>query len=66
MDEINSEWLSVPGLAREIGVPVATVHSWRSRARGPVAHRVGRYLRFRRADVEAWLAEQREDRPGAA
>lgn len=27
---------------------------------GPVAHRLGKHLRFARADVEIWLASRRE------
>lgn len=64
MDETNSAWLSAQGLADEIGVPLATLYAWRSRSRGPRAHRIGRYLRFRRPEVEAWLAGQIEERPG--
>jgi excisionase family DNA binding protein len=37
-------------------VPVKTLYAWRYEGKGPRAHRVGRHLRYRWEDVEAWLA----------
>lgn len=37
-----------------MGVPVATVYNWRSTGYGPRGFRVGKHLRYRLADVEAW------------
>ncbi|RZB21017.1 excisionase, partial [Micrococcus luteus] len=34
--------------------PVATVYNWRTSGYGPRGFRVGKYLRYRLADVEAW------------
>jgi excisionase family DNA binding protein len=42
-------------LADYVGVPVATTHVWRSKGVGPRAFKVGRHLRYRRADVDRWL-----------
>jgi excisionase family DNA binding protein len=53
---------SVDDLASYLGVPRATVYVWSSRGIGPRAVRVGRYLRFRRADVEAWLDQAQRER----
>lgn len=39
-------------------IPVATLYAWRSRNQGPVGHRVGRHLRYRLSDVDAWLNAQ--------
>lgn len=39
-------------------IPVATLYAWRSRGQGPVGHRVGRHLRYRLSDVDAWLNDQ--------
>jgi excisionase family DNA binding protein len=49
-------------LATYVGVPLATIRKWRLEKTGPRACRVGRHLRYRRADVEAWL-EGRADKP---
>ncbi len=55
---------STPEVAAYVGVPVQTMYVWRNKGMGPRALRVGKYLRYRWSDVEAWL-EQQADRPGA-
>ena len=52
--------LTVPELANYLGVPVATIYGWRYRGEGPPGFRVGRHLRYRRSDVEAWITKQRQ------
>jgi excisionase family DNA binding protein len=42
-------------VAKFLGVPVATLYQWRYRRTGPRAYRVGRHLRYRPAEVRAWL-----------
>ena len=46
--------------ATYLQVPVRTVYAWRARRIGPPAYRVGRHLRYRAGDLEAWLAGQRD------
>jgi predicted DNA-binding transcriptional regulator AlpA len=36
------------------GVPVSTLYRWNSHRTGPKYIRVGRHVRYRLADVEAW------------
>jgi excisionase family DNA binding protein len=36
-------------------VPKATLYSWRREGKGPRAFTIGKHLRFRRNDVDAWL-----------
>lgn len=43
-------------VAAYLQVPVKTLYTWRYHGKGPRAHRVGRHLRYRWEDVEAWLA----------
>jgi len=47
-------------VAAFLSVPVATLRTWRTNGRGPRAHRVGKHLRYRHADVEEWLEQQAE------
>jgi excisionase family DNA binding protein len=42
-------------VAEFLSVPVGTVYAWRAAKKGPRGHRVGRGIRYRRADVLAWL-----------
>ena len=47
--------LTTAQVAQYLQVPVATIHQWRYRGEGPRASRVGRHLRWRQRDVDAWL-----------
>ncbi len=47
-------------VAAFLGVPLRTVYRWRSRSEGPRGYRVGRHVRYRVEDVEAWLAARRD------
>ena len=47
--------LSVQDLADYLGVPVATIYTWRHRGHGPPGFRAGRHLRFRSSDVAKWI-----------
>ena len=44
------------------GVPVKTLEMWRYKGTGPKYMRVGKYVRYRWSDVEAWLAAQERAR----
>lgn len=60
-----TEFMDPEGLAALLGVPVRTVYAWRHRGEGPRGYKVGRHVRYRVEDVEAWL-EDRADREPAA
>lgn len=47
--------LTVEQLAARLQVPVGTVRKWRAQGTGPKGIRVGRFVRYRPADVDAWL-----------
>ena len=55
--------LTVEELAEYLGVPVATLYQWRYRRQGPPGFRVGRYIRYRRNDVEQWIRDRLEADP---
>ena len=56
--------LSLSELCAYLHVTAQTIYDLRSQGRGPRGFRVGRELRFRVSEVEAWLArlEQDDDR----
>lgn len=60
-----SEWIGIEQLAAELGVPVRTIYTWRSTGKGPRGAVFGKHVRFRRADVDAWI-ETRFDAPAGA
>jgi excisionase family DNA binding protein len=51
-----SALMTAEEVAAYVGVPLRTLYAWRQSGQGPAAHRVGRYLRYRRETVDGWLA----------
>lgn len=51
---------TINDLARQLHVEVPTIYEWRRRRQGPPAIRLGKYLRWRQCDIDAWIAEQAE------
>ena len=56
--EQGDRLLTVQELAEYLGVPVATLYQWRYRREGPKGFRVGRHLRYRWSEIEAWVERQ--------
>jgi excisionase family DNA binding protein len=54
----RSPLASADEVAKYLGVPVNTIYQWRHKGIGPAGLRVGRYVRFRWEDVEAWVDAQ--------
>ncbi len=52
--------LSPTELAEFLGVPLHTVYAWRHKGTGPKGCKVGKHVRYRMADVQAWLDVQAE------
>lgn len=53
---MTTGWVSPQELAEELGLPVGTIYKWRYAGHGPRGHRIGKHVRFRRDDVDIWLA----------
>jgi excisionase family DNA binding protein len=54
------EYIRPVELARRLGVELTTVYEWIRDRRGPPAYRISRRcVRFRWAEVEAFIAERR-------
>lgn len=43
-------------LSELLGVPVGTLANWRSARTGPPFVEIGRHVRYRRGDVDEWIA----------
>ncbi|MEX5260396.1 helix-turn-helix domain-containing protein [Kocuria sp. CPCC 205263] len=50
--------LGMKDLADYLGVPLQTVRRWRVDDYGPAGFTVGRYVKYRTEDVEAWIRER--------
>jgi excisionase family DNA binding protein len=53
--------MSVDDLADYLAIPVQTVYKQRAEGTGPPGYRVGRYVRWKRSEVDAWLDKQKDD-----
>ena len=54
----HPEVLTTEECAELLRVTPSTLYGWRYHGKGPRGHRIGKELRFLRADVLAWLEEQ--------
>jgi excisionase family DNA binding protein len=60
--QTQDDVLALDELASWLKVPVGTIYAWRYRGTGPRGIRVGKHIRFRRSDVDAWLETQADPR----
>ena len=49
--------LDINEAAAMIGVTVACMRKWKRQKRGPTYFRAGKLIRYRRTDVERWIAQ---------
>jgi len=54
----DDQLLSIEELARYLAVPPKTLYAWRAHGDGPPGFRVGRHVRYRWADVQAWILQR--------
>lgn len=54
----RSPFIDERRLCAELGIASVTATKWRAKAEGPPFIKVGRLVRYRRADVETWLASR--------
>jgi excisionase family DNA binding protein len=55
---MNSKLLSIEDVADYLGVPKNTLYQWRTKGYGPTGRRIGKYVRYRSEDVDAWIDQQ--------
>jgi predicted DNA-binding transcriptional regulator AlpA len=58
MADLTRRLLDEKELAELLAVSVSTVRNWRYTLRGPPVTKVGRSVRYSRAECEDWLAGQ--------
>ncbi|MCD4687473.1 MAG: helix-turn-helix domain-containing protein [Anaerolineae bacterium] len=62
----SSEWVSLGEAAEIIGVHPATIRNWAERGDLPFRRTPGGHRRFRRSDLQQWLASRRMTHPTEA
>ena len=55
---LGDEMLTLDETAALLRIPENTLRYWRHLGSGPRSFKVGRYVRYWKADVVLWLAEQ--------
>jgi excisionase family DNA binding protein len=50
--------MSPTDLADLFGVPVSTIYQWKYRGIGPTPYRIGKHLRYKSEEVQAWIEAQ--------
>lgn len=53
-------WLSTQEFAEFIGLPVETIYYWRKRGSGPRGVKIGRHVKYKLSEIDAWLDELRD------
>lgn len=61
----RDEWLGLDQIADELGVPLRTMYAQRSKGIGPRGYKIGRHVRVRRSDLDAWLDQRADPQPAA-
>jgi excisionase family DNA binding protein len=56
----DDELLTLEEVAAILKLPVATLRKWRVEGKGPAGFRLGKYIRYRRSTVEAFIKEQED------
>ena len=64
MGTTDEQLLDLDWLSGYLGHLQRSLYNWRQRGEGPPAYRVGKHLRYRRGDVEAWLDSRRDGKVG--
>jgi excisionase family DNA binding protein len=54
----DNDWMSPEEVAERYGIPLGTIYQWRSKGYGPRGVKIGKHVRYRRADVTAWEDEK--------
>jgi excisionase family DNA binding protein len=52
---LHGRLLTPEELSEQMTIPIPTLYRWRHEGKGPRAIRVGKHLRYRPEDVDAWL-----------
>jgi len=55
-DDMDDRWLSVDEIADYLGVVKDTIYTWVT-SKGMPGHKVGRFWKFKKEDVDAWVRE---------
>lgn len=53
------EWLDTPRAARHLGVSIGRLEVWRCHGGGPPYSKIGRIVRYKVSELDAWMRRHR-------
>lgn len=53
--------MTVEELSERYGIPTSTLANWRATGKGPAFLKVGKHIRYRKEDIEAWELTRRRN-----
>lgn len=65
-ETLNDPLLEIREVAAYLKVSPPALEKWRLTGKGPAFIRIGRLIRYRRSDLDRWLAEQTVGREAVA
>jgi excisionase family DNA binding protein len=52
---LDDNWININEAAEYLGVKVATLRSWIKKGNGIPAHKVGKFWKFKRSELDEWV-----------
>lgn len=52
---LDDKWININEAAEYLGVKVATLRSWIKKETGVPAHKVGKFWKFKRSELDEWV-----------
>lgn len=52
---LDDNWININEAAEYLGVKVATLRSWIKKETGVPAHKVGKFWKFKRSELDEWV-----------
>jgi excisionase family DNA binding protein len=56
---IVSPLVTIEEAAAQLQIPIETLRKWRAQGRGPQSMKLGRHVRYDKADLDQWINEQK-------
>ena len=58
---LDNQLLTPEQVSEILSIPRATLYAWRTRGKGPAAIKIGKHLRYRQGELDAWLLRQENE-----
>jgi hypothetical protein len=59
-NDTGNQWMTLADIAGDLFIPLGSVYAMRAKGTGPTGYKIGKHVRVRRRDYEAWLSTRME------